>query len=189
MPGRRTGTRVLSGKSDRRVHNTRRSLHEALIGLVREKDYDHIAVREILERANVSRSTFYSHFGGKDELLTSGMEQILASADGRGSRLSFSLPVFEHHDRHRRSGRMTRRARRLLHERLRLLIAQQIRCETRRPPLNGDDGEIALPADLRALYIASTFVVVLDWWLDTGSTLAPVQINEMFVALVAPAAR
>jgi AcrR family transcriptional regulator len=153
----------LSKKSDRRVHSTRRSLHEALIGLVREKDYDHIVVREILERAKVSRSAFYTHFGGKDELLTSGIERILA-APGKPSALSFSLPVFEHHDQHRRSRQMTRRVRRLLHDRLRLLIAQRIRNDPQ-PLVTGTSGEITVPADLLALFIASTFVLVLDWWL------------------------
>jgi AcrR family transcriptional regulator len=170
------------------VRNTRRSLHEALLGLVREKDYDHIAVREILERANVSRSTFYTHFGCKDELLTSGIERILAGDNDRGSLLSFSLPVFEHHDQHRRSGRMSRSARRQLHSRLRLLIAERIRAETAQS-VSRENGEITLPPDLIAQYIATTFVIVLDWWLDTRSPLTPMQVNDLFLTLAARAVR
>jgi AcrR family transcriptional regulator len=177
---------VLSGKSDHRVHDTRRALHQALIGLVRDKDYDHIAVREILERANVSRSTFYTHFGGKDDLLSSGIERILADVDGSGFPLSFGLRVFEHHDQHRRSGRMSRRGRRLLHERLRRLIAERFRQQT--PPAATRKHEaISVPAGLSAQFIASTYVVVLDWWLDTSSPLTPAEANDLFLALVARA--
>src|SRR5262245_9287572 len=41
---------------DRRVRKTKTSLRNALIGLAREKPYASIAVKEILDRANVGRS-------------------------------------------------------------------------------------------------------------------------------------
>src|SRR4030095_8858067 len=41
---------------DRRVQRTKASLRNALIGLAREKPYRTIAVKEILERANVTDS-------------------------------------------------------------------------------------------------------------------------------------
>jgi AcrR family transcriptional regulator len=109
MRARRTERPVLSRKSprDSRVQRTQRALHEALIGLVREKDYDRIAVREILARAHVGRSTFYAHFADKDELLVKGIEQILARSDSRRSpyvvqpadlRASRSAPADRQHE-------------------------------------------------------------------------------------------
>jgi AcrR family transcriptional regulator len=65
--------------ADRRVQRTRSSLHNALMGLAREKPYPSIAVKEILHRANVGRSTFYTHFRDKDDLLESGIHEILRS--------------------------------------------------------------------------------------------------------------
>jgi len=56
-------------KPDRRVRRTRESLHKALISLALEKHYDSITVQEILDRADVGRSTFYTHFQSMDELL------------------------------------------------------------------------------------------------------------------------
>ena len=61
---------------DRRIRRTQKSLHEALISLVLEKNYDSITVQEILDRADVGRSTFYAHFDGKDELLISGTHEL-----------------------------------------------------------------------------------------------------------------
>ena len=181
----RTSRRVLSRKSgtDRRVQKTQRSLHEALFGLVREKDYDDIPVHEILDRANVGRSTFYAHFGGKDELLASGIEHMVARSDRR-SITSFSLTVFEHHDQHRRTGRMTQKTRTRLHDRLRAVVAERVR-EDLQQSMGPDPGGPKVPMDLLAEFVASTFVVVLDWWLDTRSPLAPAEVNDLFYSLVA----
>ena len=55
--------------TDRRVQKTQDLLHGALASLIHEKSYDAIVVKEILARANVGRSTFYTHFRDKDELL------------------------------------------------------------------------------------------------------------------------
>ncbi len=70
-----------SGKrvKDRRIQKTQKLLHEALVSLMHEKSYDSIVVKEILNRANVGRSTFYTHFRDKDELLVSGIHEMLRS--------------------------------------------------------------------------------------------------------------
>ncbi len=62
---------------DRRVQKTRKLLQDALIELVAEKGYEAITIQELLDRANVGRSTFYAHFQDKDQLLHS----ILARLD------------------------------------------------------------------------------------------------------------
>jgi AcrR family transcriptional regulator len=61
-------------KADRRIQRTRRLLQDALVGLILEKGYEAITVQDILDRANVGRSTFYEHFYDKDDLLLSSFE-------------------------------------------------------------------------------------------------------------------
>ncbi|WP_109523010.1 MULTISPECIES: TetR/AcrR family transcriptional regulator [Nocardia] len=55
--------------NDRRVRRTRNALHQALIELMIERGYERISVSDILDRADVGRSTFYAHFRDKDDLL------------------------------------------------------------------------------------------------------------------------
>lgn len=70
----------------------------AFTELVGTKQYDEIAVSEIIRRADVSRSTFYEHFNGKSDLLTrsiAGPFKILA--DGILSSAQPKLvPLLEH---------------------------------------------------------------------------------------------
>jgi AcrR family transcriptional regulator len=194
----RTNTRPLSitgGRTvDRRIQKTERHLHEALSALIREKPYDAIAVKEILARANVGRSTFYTHFRDKDELLTSGIHHMIRS--GRPTRRSppasaavdvfwFSLPVFAHVDEHRRASevRMGAKGRATIHGRLEQVVADLVADELKR---NRSLQHSAFPPDLLARHIAATFVLVLNWWVESGSTLTAGEINERFLALVAP---
>lgn len=66
--------------ADRRVRRTRAQLHRALIELMLERDYARISVRDILDRADVGRSTFYTHFRDKDDLLlVSSIEYVRAA--------------------------------------------------------------------------------------------------------------
>lgn len=61
---------------DRRVRRTRALLQNALIQLLEEKPLAKIQIKEITERADVSRQTFYLHFETKEELLFSYMDDV-----------------------------------------------------------------------------------------------------------------
>jgi len=63
-------------KVDRRVARTTQELHTALLELIVEKGYDAVTVRDIVARAKVGRSTFYSHHGSKEALLSSSVQQL-----------------------------------------------------------------------------------------------------------------
>ncbi|BDT93411.1 TetR family transcriptional regulator [Nocardia sputorum] len=66
--------------ADRRVRRTRAMLHRALIELMIERSYDRITVRDILDRADVGRSTFYAHYRDKDDLLLRSSTDYLRAA-------------------------------------------------------------------------------------------------------------
>ncbi len=173
------------------------SCADALHSLIREKDYDSIVVKEILDRANVGRSAFYTHFRDKDELLARSIHDILGSfpsthpktGNGRNERiLWFSLPIFEHLYRHRRIGelRLGPRGRAILHGYLQEVLAELIAEEVRKSLQGRRKTAGQIPPDILVQYVASTFILVLNWWVESRSALPPEEVNDLFRALILP---
>src|SRR5258705_9548307 len=68
---------VSSGpRLDARVKRTKVALGDALVTLMQEKPFDSITVQDVLDRAHVSRATFYTHYSDKDDLLMSDAEEF-----------------------------------------------------------------------------------------------------------------
>ena len=183
---------------DRRVQKTQGLLHGALASLIHEKAYDAIAVKEILARANVGRSTFYIHFRNKDELLESGIRDVLRGNETTSSTpstgaaervLRFSLPIFEHIERYRGAGdtAVDPQGLAVVHDHLRRVLVELIADDLTRTGQRHRDRGQDVPCDLLARHVASTFLLVLNWWAESGEPLPARKVNDVFRALTLPA--
>ena len=59
---------VIESKEDRRVRKTKKALRDGLVELLHEKSIQNITVRELTDKADVHRSTFYANFKDVYEL-------------------------------------------------------------------------------------------------------------------------
>jgi AcrR family transcriptional regulator len=181
------------GTPDARVRRTYRVLHEALGSLIQQRPYERIVLKEILALAQVARSTFYTHFRDKDELLIHSMEEVLRVADKAAQEhpqrveriLAFSLALCEHIAEHRqrcRSGNV--RGQHALHRKVEELLSDRIVAQLRREVAGG--WQPPAPLQLLATHIAASFMRVLDVWIVQQPVLPAAEVDRLFRALVVP---
>lgn len=156
---------------DRRVRRTRNALHDALIELVLEKGYERITVRDILDRADIVRSTFYAHYQDKDALLVSSFEEMLGqlrAAVATVSPADTARPaelLYRHAFEHRRVYRALcgRQGGNVVQRHLHRMVTDVLR-EHLAAPLAA--AGCTLPADLVATHYTETTLGLLGWWVD-----------------------
>ena len=188
-------------RADRRVQRTRRLLHKALMSLILEKKYESITVQEILDRADVGRSTFYMHFQDKDELLFSGFQYLQnflesvqptsTTAPGKSSYeriIGFSLAMFEHAHEYRRVNRalLGSTAEAVVRKRIHSVLAGIVWRELNLELQNRKRGKSTVSPELLAHFLVSTFISVLTWWLNGKNPVPPKDIDVAYRQLVLP---
>jgi AcrR family transcriptional regulator len=185
---------VRNTKADRRSQRTRRSLSAALFELMVEQRYDEITVQDIIDRANVGRSTFYAHYLDKEDLLISDFTRVLDALsqhiEQHGVENQRTPPglalLFQHVQTHHqlykallRSGPIDLLYRKG-HERLRHNIERHLVALAR--PDQTSPALLSLVADS----MAGTILTMLTWWLDHDMPYTPEQMDALFHQLVLP---
>lgn len=173
---------------DRRVARTQAALRGALIRLLRRKEYADITVQEILDEANIGRSTFYAHCSGKDRLVRLSFRLLRAElvAAVRAEQdpaplLGFSLPIIQHLADHRDLyGAFVRgRVQELLFDELRQLVLDLAKRDLKNLPASN-----AIPPEVVLQFVAGAFTALLAWWINGKASLAPEALDAMFQQLV-----
>ena len=181
-------------KTDRRSQRTQRVLHEALMALMQEKRYDDITVQDIIDRANVGRSTFYAHYQDKEDLMTSGLMhlmQIMSGLVGAPSktgetRMFPTQELYEHvQENHNLFRGMVRgRGLELFFEKGQEYWSQKLTADLKARIPQGNQPTV--PIEVMAQFLAGTFVTMLRWWLDNKMPYTPKEMDEMLQKLVTP---
>ena len=184
----------INKKPDRRTIRTKRALSNALVELIQEKHYDSITVQDIIDRADVARATFYTHYRDKEDLFRGDWEKFLGffveqfhwENISEGSFLPIAY-LFEHlidfHPFYRglfRSGktdRIFRYGQKHLAERIKQSLESKL------------SGETKLPIPVLSHYLSTEIFSVLKWWLDHNMPYPPKRMDEIFHTLVMPGFR
>ncbi len=82
-------------KDDRRVRRTKTNIKKAFIELLKEKSFQEITVRELSERADINRKTFYAYYTGMEELLAAVMDEMLEKYRTGLRKISFRADDFD----------------------------------------------------------------------------------------------
>jgi len=86
-------------KIDRRIIRTKNEIKQAFFSLLSEKNFEAITVRDITERANINRGTFYLHYVDKYNLLEQYENEIFEKFNvilDEGAQLDLNITQFKH---------------------------------------------------------------------------------------------
>jgi len=186
---------VKMDKPDRRIEKTRTAIYQALSDLLQEKRYANITIQEIIDRANVGRTTFYQHFTDKDALLSNCIETIFESLSGHlteqvpPNHESRIIPVAElltHIMENRRliNGILMSESGELLFDKFKSYWSKKIEPYLLAHLPNGKQPKV--PIDILTNYVTSSLIELLKWWNKSGEEYTPKQMEEYFFALILP---
>jgi AcrR family transcriptional regulator len=176
-------------KDDRRVRRTQLALIQAFVDLVLEKRYEAITIQDLLDRADVGRSTFYAHYRGKDDLLAKsfiGLLEMLDRSidrDAPGSRRVAPVrELFQHIGEVKEFQRALARAH-VLERQYQAGTEYISRTIERRLAARGSEG--GLPNAVKAQALAGALFSLLRWWVDRDAPYTPEQMDAMYHRMAA----
>lgn len=181
---------------DRRQQKTREAIFLAFSSLLSKKNYSKITVQEIIDTANVGRTTFYAHFETKDDLLremcTSLLDHVFSEVPQIESTHDFSETtdktvtsithiLYHLRDNHRNileilscdSGEIFLE---FFRQYLNDLISKYIVITI--PP--------EVPEDFLINHVSGSFVNMVQWWIKGGLKQSPEQLTIYFETVITP---
>jgi AcrR family transcriptional regulator len=184
---------------DRRIQRTHDVLHQALISLMIEKGYEVITVQDIIDRANVGRSTFYTHYTGKQDLLLRGLKNLSRNLlehqrvalgkkhSFRDRGFGFSLAFFEHVHAHRPvyHAIVGRQSGTVVFSELRAMLADLVRNELK--TISQEERVSDLPGNAIIHFVVGSLMSTITWWMDERSKRSPAEVDVIFRRLTLPA--
>ncbi len=180
----------MKAKNDRRSQRTRQAIHDAMFDLMAKKGYEAVSIKDIIERANVGRSTFYAHYANKDELLASQLDRLVEMVlQHAPQELSDENPYFPALGLFRHVQEQWKLYKILSRESGMNLHTQQLQksiSEKVEQRLLAGGHSFELPVPVVANYLAGSLLSLLRWWLDNKMPYSPEQMDEMFRKLTLP---
>lgn len=184
---------------DRRQKKTRAAILRAFGSLLAQKNYNKITVQEIIDEADIGRTTFYAHFETKDDLLkelcAELFDHIIQSAadcthtHGLYSNTDAPESVFCHLLQHLQendnnilellSCESSELFLRYFKDSLNHLLTAQILDWTKQECKQ-------VPKDFLTNHISSSFVDMVQWWIRGDRKETPEQLTAYFEAVIRP---
>ena len=173
---------------DRRQLKTQKAIFNAFRTLLEKKRYDHITVQDIIDEADIGRSTFYSHFETKDSLLDAMCGELFYHIfendpcpwDGKNNNLEAKLSHTLWHikeDQNDLSGMLLSDSSELFMKYFKSHLKKMFL-------LHIDDFKTAVPKDFLLNHLVGSFAEAVKWWMLEGMKTPHGTVATNFLKLV-----
>ena len=177
---------------DRRQEKTRKAIFQAFSTLLETKRFENITVQQIIDAANIGRSTFYAHFETKDELLKAMCTDIfqhvfsahLISESTHDFSDDHSFPskvthILYHLKDMKKDiiGIFTSESSELFMRHFRRYLTEMFSEYQKSYPSE-------IPADFVQNHLVGSFVEAVKWWLFSGMKHTPEEITQYYMTVM-----
>ncbi|WP_222106434.1 TetR/AcrR family transcriptional regulator [Catellatospora sichuanensis] len=148
-----------------------------------ERQYDQITVQDVIDRADVGRSTFYAHYSSKEALLNASLGELRTVLTSPNEQpLGFSLPLLRHIEQHRALGQALFGSAQHtpVAQRIMSLLEEAIRQDLLQARLT----QLPLPLDGFTKYAAGAYLAIVQWWLQAAEPMQPVELDRLMRRLI-----
>ena len=183
---------------DRRQKKTRAAIFAAFSELAAKKSYNKITVQEIIDIADIGRTTFYAHFETKDDLLKSLCEELFGHSVGSAmdrththglysdgiAPHSIFLHLLQHLEENDSNilGLLSSASSdiflRYFKDSLKDLVLLYIAAHSKNVP--------DMPQEFLVNDIAGSFVEMVLWWIKGGRKMSSEELDRCFRAVIEP---
>jgi AcrR family transcriptional regulator len=176
---------------DRRQRKSREAIFSAFNNLLTQKKYADITVQDIIDRADVGRTTFYAHFDTKDALLeemcTELFDHVVSDHDEAEDTHDFSgeendtESIITHILYHLRDnqknmlGIFNGESGDMFFRFFKRYLIKVFEAE-----LKGEIKQADVPDDYLYHIISCVFVDTLNWWIKNGMKQTPEEVERYF---------
>lgn len=170
---------------DRRIAKTKKAIFQAFLTLLNDKGYDEMRVQDVIDLADVGRSTFYSHYASKEALLEELCQDLFHHLfDGRQE--DDVQVLLTHLFKHFRTNQD--RVASLLQSRNPYFL-RELGNELQHdifPKIKDDylESKNDIPETLLIHFVTTTFVETVNWWLQQRKKVDETTLTTYFLQLL-----
>ena len=170
---------------DRRISKTKKAIYQAFLQLLNDKGYEATTVQDIIDLADVGRSTFYSHYESKELLLDELCRYLFHHLFEREKNITteaYMTHIFSHFKKNQ--DHVTS----LLFSKNDYFLRQlQKELEHHVYPMIAKDLQVSypkIPASYLKHFVVSNFIETLTWWLKKGKSYKEDQVVRFYLDVI-----
>lgn len=184
---------------DRRQKKTRKAIFDAFTKLLSKKSYSHITVQDIIDEADIGRTTFYAHFETKDHLLKALCEELFGhitdntknAMKGNGLYSDEEAPSSAtchllHHLKEDRNivALLSHDSSEIFLRYFREKLSEFFETEFSEQHIRRNNLDI--PDDFIINHISGSFVEMVLWWIQSDLKQSPEELDRYYQAVIIP---
>ena len=170
---------------DRRITKTRKAIYTAFLQLLNQKSFETITVQEVIDLADVGRSTFYSHYESKEILLDELCRYLFHHLFEREKNISteaYLAHIFSHFKKNQdhvtsllfsKNDYFLRQLHRELEHHVYPMVAKDL--QTVHPKI---------PSSYPQHFVVTNFIETLTWWLKKGKSYKEDQVVRFYLDIM-----